>query len=172
MLADFSTAVQFILENEGGFSQNLADKGGATNYGITMQTLSDFRGAPVSVDDVKNLTAIEAETIYLKNYWNKLALNGLISQEVATILLDIAVNHGVGKAMLYIEQILGAKQDGYISDMPAAVAQLNSLDQKELAKALVKAAQLHYASIVEKNNSQSIFIRGWIARTHKYFVFL
>jgi len=53
-----------IIQREGGFSDRTADRGGATNFGITIQTLAAWRKKPVTVDDVKKLTPAEATEIY------------------------------------------------------------------------------------------------------------
>ena len=49
-----------LLEREGGFVNHPADRGGATNWGVTQGTLAAWRGYPVSVADVHALTRDEA----------------------------------------------------------------------------------------------------------------
>lgn len=39
----FQFALKIVLEFEGGFSEDPQDKGGATNYGITQSTYSQWR---------------------------------------------------------------------------------------------------------------------------------
>ena len=42
-----------VLKYEGGFVNDLADRGGATNWGITQATLTAWRKRPATVADVK-----------------------------------------------------------------------------------------------------------------------
>ena len=41
-----------IIEREGGFVDNPSDKGGATKYGVTLNTLSEYMGKECTVDDL------------------------------------------------------------------------------------------------------------------------
>jgi len=43
---DAANVIYDLIEREGGFSNHPADKGGPTKYGITQQTLSEWRGVP------------------------------------------------------------------------------------------------------------------------------
>ena len=63
--AAFEIAYPFIAKWEGGFVNDPRDPGGATNMGITIATLSSWRGTPVTVQDVRNLTKQEARQIIL-----------------------------------------------------------------------------------------------------------
>ena len=46
----------FILRWEGGFSDHPADRGGATNRGVTLATFRHFYGADRTADDLRGLT--------------------------------------------------------------------------------------------------------------------
>lgn len=58
-----------VAQWEGGYSDDVYDKGKQTKYGITIGTLSDYNGRPASVDEVKALTYGKALEIFRKNYW-------------------------------------------------------------------------------------------------------
>ncbi len=51
----FAACLAFVLEQEGGFSNDQRDPGGATNLGITIGELRAWRNAAVSVADVQAL---------------------------------------------------------------------------------------------------------------------
>jgi len=68
-LGRFDWAVEEILKWEGGYVDHPQDPGGATNMGITRNTLADWRGRPVSKEEVKELSESEAKDIYFKRYW-------------------------------------------------------------------------------------------------------
>lgn len=57
-----------ILQSEGGYSDRAADKGGPTNFGITISALSAWIGAPVTKQDIINLTKDEARALYRDRY--------------------------------------------------------------------------------------------------------
>lgn len=57
-----------IIRSEGGYVDHPSDRGGATKYGITLNTLSSWRGKAVSKQDVKDLTEAEARDIYYQRY--------------------------------------------------------------------------------------------------------
>src|SRR5882672_6955907 len=107
MIGNFRLAVAFTLSKavEGGFVDDEDDPGGATNMGITHKTLTEWRGVPVSVDDVKNLTRDEALQIYQARYWNPNKSDDLPAP-VAVVLFDGAVNSGPGESAKFLQRAL------------------------------------------------------------------
>jgi lysozyme family protein len=99
MAADnYPACFAFTLKFEGGYVDHPADPGGATNLGITIGTLSKWRGRPVSKADVKELTKDEAAQIYRKNYWN--AINGdALPRGVDLSVWDFGVNSGPSRGL-------------------------------------------------------------------------
>src|SRR5215208_1126468 len=68
-IGNFEACLQFTLQFEGGFVNDPDDPGGATNLGVTTDTLSDVLGRKATIDDVKKLTPRTVEPIYLQRYW-------------------------------------------------------------------------------------------------------
>ena len=66
----FAACLPIILASEGGFVDDPQDPGGATNLGITLTTLSGWRGRPTTVADVRALTQWDVAPIYQADYWN------------------------------------------------------------------------------------------------------
>src|SRR3954447_9587673 len=89
----FANCLAFVLEEEGGYSDMPGDPGGATNMGITRATLADWRGAPVSKDDVLSLERDEAAAIYRRRYWDAIRGDELPAG-LDLALFDDAVNSG------------------------------------------------------------------------------
>lgn len=160
----FQNAVEKVLKTEGGYVDHPDDKGGATNFGITEQTLAQFRGTPVSHDDVRNLTKDEAIAIYEKFYWKPMGLDQVTKPKIATILFDQAVNRGMAGATRSIQRVLGLKVDGKIG--PVSILAINACSETSICLALFEDAQLQYVDIVQKNPLQVVFLEGWIRRTH------
>lgn len=111
--SSFERAVEFVLKQEGGFVQHPQDPGGATNFGITLETLSRARGWRVSVDDIRQLTKEEAVEIYLHFYWNAVRADEFPSG-LDLAFFDLAVNSGPKQAIMLLQKVLEVEVDGVI----------------------------------------------------------
>lgn len=122
----FEAALRIVLDEEGGLSDHAADPGGRTNLGITQKTLdrarADDPGLPGAVDF---LTVGEARSIYRRLYWNPIRGDEL-PPGVAAILFDGAVNHGVPRASMILQETLGVVADGNIGPKTLRVLALNN----------------------------------------------
>lgn len=86
----FLKNVKSVLGFEGGFVDDPADKGGATNFGISSAAHPDV--------DVRNLTKAQATQIYHDRYWKPSGAAELSDPALQTVVFDTAVNSGVGTA--------------------------------------------------------------------------
>lgn len=113
MRDNFDASFQLVLKHEGGFVNDPADPGGATNLGITIGTLSDHLGRPATVADVRAITKFTAGRIYRANYWDRARCDDLpVGLDYA--VFDFAVNSGVSRAVRTLQRIIGVKDDGVI----------------------------------------------------------
>lgn len=96
-------ALRHTLKVEGGFVDHPADPGGATKYGITQKTLSDWTGERVTKDDVRNLKWETAKEIYREKYWKKVRGDEL-PPALAILTMDVAVNSGVRAAVKNLQR--------------------------------------------------------------------
>jgi len=96
---NFRRCLPLLLGHERGFVNDPNDVGGATNFGVTIGTLSGWRqqqGLPVAtVEDVRNLTLAEAVVLYRAEYWNKVRGDAL-PPGLAWAVFDAAVTSGAG----------------------------------------------------------------------------
>lgn len=166
-MSDFDYAIKFVLKNEGGYSDHPNDRGGATNFGITQATLARYLKRPVSKADVKEMSFDLAKDIYKAFYWNPLALDQVEDKVLATAIFDQGVNFGIGAAAKRIQKILKVTVDGFIGIK--TLKAINDSDARELAITFIKESQLSYAYIVRRNKSQTVFLVGWLRRTHELF---
>ena len=104
MQVNFYTSLDFTLKYEGGFTNDLKDPGGPTNFGITIATLSHELGRRATVTEVRNLSKETASAIYRKKYWNTINAN-MYPSGVDLMLFDIGVNMGIGRAMQFDQQV-------------------------------------------------------------------
>lgn len=166
-MSDFNKAIEFVLDIEKGFVNRPSDRGGPTNFGITLAILSQWRKAPVTADDVKNMPKNEALLIYKTWWWDAMKLDLVTDPVIATMLLDQAVNRGVPKVVRQLQLLLGVKTDGVIGK--GTIAALNSSDQRLFALRFAKGCQISYVQACERDPVQFQFLEGWITRSQKYF---
>lgn len=165
-MMNFDYAVSKVLESEGEFVNHPQDRGGVTKYGVTESTLSIYRGKQITIQDMKALTIEEARLIYKKNYWDCLKLDFVKDKIVAYLIFDQAINRGVQSACKQIQDVVNVTTDGVIG--PDTIGAINSFsDPRVLCVNFIKKSQVFYAKIVKNDPSQSVFILGWINRTHK-----
>ena len=110
---NFDHCVAVTLAYEGGFSDNPADPGGATNFGITERTLEAFLGHPVTADDVRGMSSGTAIEIYRANYWNQMRCSDLPAG-VDLMVFDFGVNSGPATAIKALQELVGVTPDGAI----------------------------------------------------------
>ena len=111
--ARFARALDHVFRWEGGFSDDPADPGGATRFGITRATLADWRGEAVSVADVRALGRDEAAAIYRARYWDACRCAEM-PPGLDLLLFDAAVNQGAGRAVRILQAALRVRQDGEV----------------------------------------------------------
>ena len=169
-MPSFDEAVRFVLQNEGGLSDDPADKDGMTHFGITTYDLATAISDEIVPRDtnISNLTKNQAIDIYKTLYWDELHLDKITAQSVSSKILDSCVNIGLKGGIICLQRairsatgdlldedgILGSVTINAINDAPAA--SLLSAYRAELAN--------YYRRIVERRPSQSVFLSGWLAR--------
>ncbi|WP_431257280.1 glycosyl hydrolase 108 family protein [Roseateles chitinivorans] len=83
-MADFNRFLPMLLRFEGGFVNDPADPGGATNKGITLQTLRgcgpQLLGIAPTLDNLLALTDAQAGIVYKRQYWDPLRGDDITSQ--------------------------------------------------------------------------------------------
>jgi lysozyme family protein len=174
-MADFSKAIGVILAHEGGskYTNIPEDRGGPTKWGITQRTLAGWRGRPVTADEVKSLTEIEAADIYRNRYWRKCRCDEIKDQTIATKVFDIAVNLGVMRHGEDAAEILqravnccsppaSLRIDGWIGDQ--TIAAVNLCEPARLVDALCMEQRNYYLELIAERPSQEKFRRGWLRR--------
>ncbi len=154
---NFEKSLALTLKFEGGFVDNRFDPGGATNMGITLATLSNYRDCTASKLDVKRLTQTEASAIYLKLYWEPLLAQQL-PDGVDMFMFDYAVNSGPSRAVKALQVSLGVPPDGTmrVSTLRESLRE----DQATLIRAL---ASKRLGFLQRLRNFQN-FGRGWKIR--------
>lgn len=169
-MSNFNLSVQYVLENEGGFVNDVNDHGGATNFGITQQTLSTFRGRPCSVEDVRGLLKDDAIEIYYRYFYSPLGLILVESNSITTAIMDISVNDGIFQGAKLAQKALNdlfldVEVDGHLG--PSSIDALNRADSYRFLTAFEARATQFYYSLVVKYPEDRKFLNGWLKRAER-----
>ncbi|MDR0864945.1 MAG: peptidoglycan domain protein [Candidatus Symbiothrix sp.] len=183
-MANIELLAPHILQWEGGFVNDPADKGGATNRGVTIATWKsqgyDKDGdGNIDVDDLKLITKEDALFI-LRKYWDRWKADQINSQKIANILVDWVWGSGA-YGITIPQRILGVKQDGIVGNV--TISAVNLENPEKLFNDIYKARVNFFNEITEisiKKYEQKIgrkateqellkntykrFIKGWLRR--------
>lgn len=168
MSHDLEEALEYLLEEEGGWSNHPADTGGATMYGVTQATYNAFRkAAGRPQQSVRKITKEEAKEVYNSMYWEASGCHKL-PWPISYLTFDAAVNSGPVRAVQWTQAGLGMKADGQVG--PATVSAANrAVDQADGSKlvGIMDSRVLFLARLVQRKPSQSAFLLGWWRRTQR-----
>jgi len=154
-----------IINSEGGYVNRAEDRGGPTNWGITLITLAEIRGGSVTIDDLKSLTEFGAREIYKYRYIEGPGYLGITSPDLLELVVDTAVNNGRSRATKWLQRSAGVIEDGILG--PITVAKVN-LNPKKIYRNLCAERMKAYGALVSQNHSQVVFIAGWLNRLARF----
>lgn len=117
-----------------GYSNDPADRGGATMVGITIATYTTYRKqkkkASPSVADLKAITFDEWFDILKTMFWDKMQADGIANQSIANLCVNTVWGTGP-KYIKTIQGVLGVRQDGVVG--PVTLDKINGwANQKDL----------------------------------------
>lgn len=174
-MTPFQKAFQHTVGIEGGYSNDPADPGGATKFGITERVAREngYQG------DMRDLPLEFAEAVYKARYWDLIRLDSVaaLSVPVACELFDTAVNCGVAFAAKSFQQALNAfnrEQKDY-EDIavdaligPATIRALRTFlstrgaaGEQVFLTALNVLQGAYYIQIAERRPASEKFLYGW-----------
>lgn len=157
MITDFPKAIEFVLEQEGGYTLDPNDPGGETKYGISKKAYPNL--------DIGNLTLEQAKQIYVEDYWKPCRCDELPSP-FAIALFDSAVNQGVSTAIRILQKSFGLEQDGIIGSktITATLGANGRGIKRYLAERLAS-----YSRLMASNNNLLVFAANWYFRVISLF---
>lgn len=171
-MAEAYTALPLVMDHEGGFVDDPDDRGGATNFGISLRWLraqplavGDIDGdGDIDASDIKALTREEAGALFVQEFWRFSALE---SQEVAGKLFDLAVNMGLPAAVKLAQRVVNSLGWALAVDGQwgaATQAAVGAAEPEMFLRELRALQALRYAEIAVANPSQKKFLHGWMRR--------
>ncbi len=165
-----------VLQKEGGYSNHPHDRGGETNWGITIAVARKYGyNGPM-----RSMPKSEAHSIYKHIYWLKPQFDkiALLAPKIAAEMFDTGVNMGVRTAISFVQRALNAlnRQERDYQDLtidkvigPATLKALEQYLNKRGAKGelvLLRAIEAlqgeRYIRLAEKRSSNESFLYGWI----------
>ena len=153
-MAEFLKAIDGVLEREGGYVNDPADRGKATKYGISQRSYPHL--------DIADITKQDAVDIYCEDFWVPLCASQIVKQIVANVFFDFAVNAGRTRATKLMQQILCVQIDGLIG--PITIGAINSADGEKTAMQYTLHRIQFYNDLASGRKSQRKFLTGWINR--------
>ena len=160
----FPSALAHVLEMEGGYTDDPADPGGPTNFGITLADYARYLHAPVNpitrddlIAGLKTIPAVQVRAIYETFYWTPAGCVSL-PPPLAFFHFDTAVNMGTGTAIRMLQTALRVTIDGEIG--PATISSATRAGPAACLDAYAALRRLRYRSL----STFDRFGRGWLAR--------
>ena len=162
----FNSIFEYILSVEGGYSNDKADKGGKTKYGIIEVEARKYgyKG------DMKDLSKEIAEDIYKNKYYLSNNLDKIKDKRVALSIADWTINSGnwgTKKAQQTVNILKGdvLVVDGVLGEK--SIQAINSINPEMFLTQYHELQRKFYKAIVDNNPSQSVFLKGWLNRVIK-----
>ncbi len=189
-MADFAQAYTVIAAHEGGYVNDVDDRGGETYKGISRRFHPDWMGWK-RIDAAKRDSAFPrnlgsdayldnmVRRFYKKQYWDKFSGDTLSDQQIATELFDVGVNMGVRRAVRFLQDSLNLLNrderdyaditaDGVFGPVTAGVLR-TYLRQDRQPRHLLRLMNILqgdlYVEAMRAHPPQEKFARGWLART-------
>ncbi|MGK8235226.1 holin-associated N-acetylmuramidase [Roseovarius sp. MS2] len=178
------TIAEEIVAREGGFVNDPADPGGATNFGVTIHTMRSLgldldRDGDVDVADVRLMTRARAVDIFIEHYFVRPRIAELPEALQASVF-DMQVNAGSNAVKilqrLVTEMGFPATVDGVIGPATLrAVQAAHDAAPAHIADAYAIARRNYYFRLADARPASRKFARarsggkgGWIRRAEEF----
>lgn len=160
MKENFDKCLDMVLEHEGGYVNHPDDPGGRTNMGITQNTYESYLGRCVSEQEMKDMSKLDVAAIYKKMYWDKVK-GDLLPKGIDFCVFDWSVNSGAARAIIALQNVVGAKPDGLIG--PNTLKAINNANIQVVITQLTEAREDFYKRL----STFDTFGKGWLRRNDK-----
>ena len=179
-----SDIAEEIVAREGGYVNDPDDPGGATKYGVTLDTMRrlgiDLTGdGRVTAADVRRLTREQARDIYVEHYFRRPGLGGL-PETLQPSVFDMYVNAGAG-AIRVLQRLLNEMGetltvDGALGPLTLAAAhRAAEAAPDHISDAYGIARRNYYYALADARPASRKYARrrdggkgGWITRAEAF----
>ncbi len=179
----FVDALNEVLKHEGFYANIKKDKGGETYAGVSRKYFPKWLGWAL-VDKEKQryggvlrrnheithpLMSGYLAQFYKENFWDKIYLSKVKSEDMQRIIFDAYVNSG-GNGIKVLQRVLnksfGKKLMVDGAQGMLTVNAINSVNSKDLFNAYKAAREEYYRAIATGDNAG--FLKGWLNRLNSY----
>lgn len=173
-------SIDQLIDREGGFVNDPADKGGATKFGVTKATLERYRGRKVSVQEVRDLSHEEARNIIRRFYIIEPRIDGIDDQHLFSMALDWlyhSTSGGSGSLLpiKVLQECVNAQgyklaTDGRMGPRTLATinGQAGTIRKWELYDSYLDSRLLFLARVTQNRPANIKFLYGWLSRVIKF----
>ncbi len=157
--------LSLILRREGSsYVADPDDRGVCSKWGITRDTLGDWRGVAATCDDVRNLSKDEACRIYQAKY---LTPFGFVRDgSLRDLIVDCAVHHGPGRAIRWLQQALQVGDDGIVGEETKNAMWKMPVDA--VYAGVLKRRLQFLGRLISEDPTQARFAAGWLKRVSEF----
>lgn len=164
----FYDHIEELIEKEGGYkiTNHPADRGGRTVAGISEKYNPHWPGWKLIDDegnDPDSIHLINAiNTLYKTNYWDTICGDKIKSDKIASTMFSCSVLSGPKNSIRMAQRVCNVTADGIMG--PISLEAINNFPEKNFVMAYALGRIARFCGIVERDASQSVFLRGWIKR--------
>lgn len=169
-----------VLRSEGGFVEDPADPGGATNHGISLRYARgvglDLDGdGDTDRDDILLVTAERARELYRDDFWTGPGIRRLPA-EIQPVMVDWGVNSGPPRPIMAMQRVINLAEIGFDLDDDGVIGpqtrRAAEHAQAEMGpffnNAIVDERLSFYQRLVDARPASRRFLRGWLARAERF----
>lgn len=181
-MSGFDIAIKTILNHEGGFVDDKDDRGGATNFGLSLKVMRTYclcdkqfrkqffkNKAHIDKEDIKSLDIKTAKEIYKYCWWDKYKYKNILDQSCSTKIFDTQVLMGPYYSHKFTQRAINLLSCGYkiAEDGILGSKTINAINITCPLDFISKYKELcknYYINICKKNPTQNKYLKGWINR--------
>ena len=153
--SSYDESLRRLLVHEGGYTNDAADPGGPTNFGITIYDYRKYVKPDATAADVRAMKVEAAKAIYRAKYWHAQRCDELPAG-VDYAVFDYGVNSGIGRSGKVLRRALKlAADDWHTTDAVIAAA------AKADIKALIAAICDERLRFLRSLRTWPVFGKGW-----------
>jgi len=150
----YDESLKAVLEWEGGYTNDAADPGGPTNWGITIFDARMYWKADATAVDVRQMPLSVAKEIYRSKYWDAMRCDEM-PPGVDYCAFDYGVNSGISRSAKILQRLLGVTVDGKIGNET-----LEALVQAD-PKSIIASMCDERLAFLKRLRTWPVFGNGW-----------